>query len=98
MLSEQLTLEKLRNVVSYLCRETEMLGVEIDQLTREPNHGAQGLTYGTHDIESCLKQIEELINVRAHMRIKLAVLQGTLLRYASVRADNFMASIMDETQ
>ena len=95
-INEELLLEKMRNIVGYLSSQTETLGILIDSKTGVVNHGTQGLTYGTHDVENCLKQIEELLNVRGHMRIELAKLQGTLSHYANARADNIMASIMDD--
>jgi len=92
-MTEDQLLEKLRRVVRRLIVQNESLGMQIDSKTRELNHGAIGLTIGTHDIPSSIKQIDELMSMRERMRRQLAELNDNRLGYINMWADAILVSM-----
>lgn len=89
-------LAKLQMVVSCLTSQIEALGIMIDSKTKELNHGALGLTIGTHDVEHCVKQIDELLRIRERHRRELATLNENREGYLNTWADGLLNS-MDVT-
>jgi len=92
-MTEDQLLEKLRRVVRGLIAQNESLGLLIDSKTRETNHGAIGLTIGTHDISSSIKQIDELMAMRERLRRQLAELNDNRLGYIEMWADALLKSM-----
>lgn len=85
-------IRKLNRVVSVLARQTEMLCIQIGQKKGELAGGAQGLTRSLNTVESCLEQIDILLEIRSNLRRQLAKLNNNLPSYADTLADNLLAS------
>lgn len=95
MENEQL-LKKLQMVVSCLVSQIEALGIMIDHKTGELNHGALGLTIGTHNVGYCVMQIDVLLEIRQRFQRELAELNQNYESHINLWADGLLNS-MDVT-
>ncbi len=89
-------LKKMQMIVRCLTSQIEALGMMIDHVTHETNHGTLGLTIGTHDIEHCVRQIDELLETRERLKRKLAKANQNYEGYLDIWSDGLLNS-MDVT-
>lgn len=82
----------LNRVIGVLSIQIELLGIKIDSKTGQANHGVYGYTRSLNTVESCLEQIDLMIETRERHRRQLAKLDNNLNDYAETLADGLLKS------